>query len=101
MSLSMSERAPAEPADKSRPKLPVQALPWIGLVALAALWPRRRKPPPPGLSEPVVMGPAEFEAAEPGRGRAAKFPWLIPPLGWKDIFWRTYREIGRDRLQSI
>src|SRR5204862_2203823 len=25
----------------------------------------------------------------------------IPPLGWKDIFWRTYREIGRDRLPAL
>ena len=37
-------------------------------------------------------------AAEPGRGRHAKAPWQIPWKGWKDIFWRTYQQIGEDRL---
>ena len=35
------------------------------------------------------------------RGRDALAPWRIPLLGWKDIFWRTYRAIGRDRLPSL
>lgn len=35
------------------------------------------------------------------RGRDASAPWRIPLLGWKDIFWRTYRAIGRDRLPSL
>lgn len=40
-------------------------------------------------------------AAEPGRGRAATKPWHIPWRGWKDIFWRTYEEIQKDRLLAI
>jgi membrane protein len=35
------------------------------------------------------------------RGRDASAPWRIPILGWKDIAWRTYRAIGRDRLPSV
>jgi len=101
MSLSTSESA-AEQTDKSKAKLPVQALPWIAVVAMAALWPKRaKKTSHGGLSEPRAMSPVEFEAAEPGRGRSAKFPWNIPPLGWKDILWRTYREMGRDRLSAL
>ena len=40
-------------------------------------------------------------AAEPGRGRHAKAPWQIPWKGWKDIFWRTYQQIGEDRLLAV
>ena len=39
--------------------------------------------------------------AEPGRGRHAKAPWQIPWKGWKDIFWRTYQQIGEDRLLAV
>jgi membrane protein len=40
-------------------------------------------------------------AREPGRGRTAKAPWHIPWTGWEDIFWRTYRQIGEDRLLAV
>jgi membrane protein len=40
-------------------------------------------------------------AAEPGRGRHAQAPWHIPWKGWKDIFWRTYQQIGEDRLLAV
>ena len=40
-------------------------------------------------------------AAEPGRGRHADAPWQIPWKGWKDIFWRTYQQIGEDRLLAV
>ena len=40
-------------------------------------------------------------AWEPGRGRDAVSPWHIPLAGWKDILWRTYEEIGTDRLLAI
>ena len=40
-------------------------------------------------------------AAEPGRGRYAQAPWHIPWKGWKDIFWRTYQQIGEDRLLAV
>jgi membrane protein len=35
------------------------------------------------------------------RGREADKPTEIPTLGWKDILWRTYEEMGRDRLVSV
>jgi membrane protein len=47
------------------------------------------------------MTPAELDRCEPGRGRCAQSPWRIPLLGWKDILWRTYREMGRDRLPAL
>jgi membrane protein len=40
-------------------------------------------------------------ASEPGRGRHAESPAHIPWEGWKDIFWRTYREIQSDRLLAV
>lgn len=40
-------------------------------------------------------------ARERGRGRGAKHPLQIPLAGWKDIFWRTYREMFSDRILSI
>jgi membrane protein len=40
-------------------------------------------------------------AGEPGRGRHAQAPRQIPWKGWKDIFWRTYRQIGEDRLLAV
>ncbi len=90
--------APTTPPDvKARSKLPIRFAPWLAVVALAALWPRRRKAIPDG----VCRTPEEFEAAEPYRGRGARFPWDIPPRGWKDIAWRTWREFGRARLPAL
>ena len=40
-------------------------------------------------------------AYEPGRGRHAEAPWQIPVRGWKDILWRTYQQIGEDRLLAV
>lgn len=40
-------------------------------------------------------------AVEPGRGRAAERPREIPTAGWKDILWRTWDQIGQDRLLAI
>ena len=40
-------------------------------------------------------------AHEPGRGRQADSPWQIPWRGWKDILWRTYQQIGEDRLLAV
>jgi membrane protein len=35
---------------------------------------------------------------QPHRGRRADFPAHIPGPGWKDIGWRLYRSVGRDRV---
>jgi membrane protein len=40
-------------------------------------------------------------AEEAGRGRHAETPWQIPWKGWKDILWRTYAQIGEDRLFPV
>jgi membrane protein len=40
-------------------------------------------------------------AQQPGRGRHAENPWQIPLRGWKDILWRTYQQIGEDRLLAV
>jgi membrane protein len=47
------------------------------------------------------MAPADWDALEPGRGRAALWPGAIPPLGWKDILWRMWRQAGRHRLGAV
>src|SRR5207253_3255171 len=81
-------------------KLLAEAAPWLGLVAMTALWLESTKRPAPGLSHAEVGSPASFEAAEPGRGRIASAPRRIPLAGWRDILWRTWREVGADRLQA-
>jgi hypothetical protein len=43
----------------------------------------------------------QTRAEEMGRGRSAASPIAIPASGWKDIFWRTYRQIGDDRLLAV
>jgi membrane protein len=40
-------------------------------------------------------------AKQSGRGRHATSPWQIPWAGWKDILWRTYGQIGDDRLLAV
>jgi membrane protein len=38
---------------------------------------------------------------QPDRGRQAASPGEIPAKGWKDIFWRVYQEIGKDRIVAV
>jgi membrane protein len=38
---------------------------------------------------------------ESDRGRAATKPSEIPAKGWKDILWRVYQEVSRDRVFSV
>jgi membrane protein len=38
---------------------------------------------------------------EHGRGRHAEQPTEIPAAGWKDILWRTYEQIGKDRVMAV
>jgi len=40
-------------------------------------------------------------ARQPGRGRQARSPLEIPWTGWKDVLWRTYEQIGSDRLLAV
>ena len=74
---------------------------WRAVVAFAALW-RRGKAAVFGAPAPSPpLTPAQWEAAEPGRGRSARAPWIIPLLGWKDIVWRAGREVSRARLPFL
>jgi membrane protein len=41
---------------------------------------------------------SERYAAQAGRGRDAENPGEIPLSGWKDVLWRLYRSITRDRI---
>jgi membrane protein len=37
-------------------------------------------------------------AVQPGRGRSATTPSEVPARGWKDIFLRIWKNIGKDRV---
>src|SRR5258708_16483071 len=86
---------------KASPKLPLRAAPWLAALAMAALGRSRKKGQNDAPAKPPCRTPEQFDAAEPHRGRRAQVPWGIPPRGWKDIFWRTYREFGRARLPAL
>ena len=99
---------------------PAPSVPWplvcsallIGMMAAADIAGRLR-PASPGGRKPGIgaFGASRIDdephvlqrerAAEPGRGRDAKAPWQIPWKGWKDIFRRTYQQIGEDRLLAV
>jgi membrane protein len=75
---------------------------WTNRKTEPAPQPLRVEPKPqPGLSRQTVADPAHFEAQEPRRGRIAAHPRHIPWRGWKDILWRTYREMNQDRLTVV
>jgi membrane protein len=84
-----------------RLKASLTAAPLVALAALAALWPWRRSLRKGEKGPAPCLTPEQFDAAEPGRGRAATAPWRIPAKGWKDILWRTWREIGRGHLPAL
>ena len=94
---------PAIISGRGRGRLALHLAPWLAVAAMAAaaLWPRRGEPWRKAPALPRHRTPAELDAAEPGRGRRAHWWWSIPLLGWKDILWRTYREMGRDRLPAL
>lgn len=73
---------------------PLVLAPWLALGVMLAAWPRSR-PKPRGLSQPAE---APLEA---NRGRTAAAPSEIPPAGWKDIVWRTWRGFMRDRAPLV
>ena len=82
------------------------AAPWVALAAMTATaWHfRRASRQADGRTGPApepAPDPAAFDRAEPHRGRLAETPWRIPAPGWKDIAWRTWTEVQRDRLTSV
>jgi len=58
---------------------------------------RDTPPEKPKSDEDVSPG----QALASGRGRHATEPTHIPLKGWKDILWRTYEQIGEDRLLAV
>ena len=48
------------------------------------------------LQEDHIKAPPEHDRER--RGRTSVHPLQIPWRGWKDILWRTYGQIGDDRL---
>src|SRR5436853_334243 len=61
-------------------------------------WKAKRRGPK-STDEPVAAHLAR--SGEANRGREADAPTDIPARGWKDILWRTYEEIGNDRLLAV
>jgi membrane protein len=81
---------------------PYHLAPWVAMAAMAvATLAQRLRKKPEIDTAPRPLTPAELDASEPGRGRCATSPLAIPPLGWKDILWRTYREVGQNRLTAL
>lgn len=92
----------------------VTGLALAAAIALAARYEKPRKPIPPkgqpktdkrpfgearSSDEPQSLQLAR--AAEAGRGRRALSVTDIPIHGWRDIAWRTFAEIGNDRLLAV
>ena len=52
--------------------------------------------------QPSNSAPSSHEASrEPSRGREATSPTEIPARGWKDILWRVYEEMNKDRILAV
>jgi len=90
---------------EQRPSLILSMIVLIGATALATQFQRARQGATGAFDtmrstdEPRAWQYAR--ARQPGRGREATSPWHIPWAGWKDIFWRTYRQINEDRLLAV
>jgi len=69
--------------------------------AAIASGPRQVGMDQPGQDGIAAQHAPRAAARETGRGREADTPTQIPPLGWKDILWRTYEEFGQDRLMAV
>ena len=90
-------------AKPSKPgvRLSLKAAPVLALAAAVAAWAPWRRGGRRPAAPAVCVTPEDFDATEPGRGRAATAPWRIPLRGWKDIVWRTYQEVARARLPAL
>src|SRR5215207_1890642 len=85
----------------------------LGLALVRLVTGRRSTPAPHRASradahapeqdtKPSNSAPSLHEASrEPGRGREATSPTEIPAKGWKDILWRVYEEVNKDRILAV
>ena len=69
--------------------------------ASAAREPAAVVSPVQAASAPVGSTSTGEAGAAEGRGRGARYPWEIPWAGWRDILWRTYAEVGKDRMLAV
>jgi membrane protein len=68
-------------------------------VALLALGFSRSRPfRSSGSSASSSQREGQAIAVQPGRGRSATTPSEVPARGWKDIFLRIWKNIGKDRV---
>ncbi len=90
------------------PVSPAEYWIYLGAAALVAVL-LANQPAAPGAPRAQDASPGvgdnlhiqHLRATEQGRGRHADAPWQISWLGWKDILWRTYRQIGDNRLLAL
>ena len=80
-----------------------------GLLILRFLAPRDNAPPQgrarksdnkTGFADKEHVDP-NVAKREEGTGRHAESPEKIPARGWKDVLWRTYQEIGKDKVLAV
>jgi membrane protein len=86
-----ARRGHAKPSKPHRAEAAWRLTPWLALGILVALWPR----PAGDMDAPVLA------RLEPGRGRAARRPIEIPPRGWRDVLWRTWKEFNADQIPNV
>lgn len=77
----------------------VSALAALGAVAVWDLRREEHRPRRFGPRQNKAMSNAK--SADEGRGRSAEAPSEIPAPGWKDILWRTFKEVNADDIQSV
>jgi membrane protein len=102
----------AEPMTGGDRRRPLPPFAWF-LLGLFVARRRAAAPSPPRQDKPRLGGspsddeadtPAEAQglaAAEPDRGRTARAPTQIPARGWKDVLWRTWKEVGEDDVMTV
>lgn len=81
----------------------------LGLALMGALLLRGRLASPAAAPEQDRASPEGHPSAarprshaeDAGRGQDAQTPSEIPATGWKDIAWRVYEAVGRDRVMLI
>jgi membrane protein len=94
--MTKSDRAGIHEPDRSI-IAPAALLAFAALVAFA--WPDDR-PPSRDRSGTGAESPSDG-TTEVDRGRQAASPMEIPTRGWKDVLWRTYEQVGEDRLLAV
>src|SRR5215203_313760 len=111
--LTPTPRPPNMPARPTSSRLPALGA-ILGLALLRLVTGRGstrsdRVPAPPGTRAERRQDHGPSNSAPPSsgagrerdRGREATTPTDIPAKGWKDILWRTYEEINKDRILAV